>query len=305
MSIEVVGLVKKYGAQFAVDHIGFEVPKGQVVGFLGPNGAGKSTTMKILTTFITPTEGTAKICGLDVLTQPLKVKSKIGYLPEQNPLYPDMYIREFLRFIARTNGLGKNANSKVEEMIELTGLKRESSKRIGALSKGYKQRVGLAQALMHDPEVLILDEPTSGLDPNQITEIRNLITAIGQERTVLLSTHIMQEVEAMCNRVIIINQGKLVADDKTSEIRKSGGSKKKVTVRFKNEVDLAELKKIKEFDKVLLTSKGLYEISSKSNVSVQEILFNFAVQTGNVILEQHEQEHSLEDVFRNLTANNG
>lgn len=303
MSIEVVGLVKIYGEQLAVNDISFDIPKGQVVGFLGPNGAGKSTTMKILTTYITPSNGQAKICGIDVLENPLKVRAKIGYLPEQNPLYPDMYIREFLRFIAKTNGLGKSANSKVEEMIQLTGLDREKSKKIGMLSKGYKQRVGLAQALMHDPEVLILDEPTSGLDPNQITEIRNLITTIGKERTVLLSTHIMQEVEAMCNRVIIIDKGKLVADDKTEEIRKAGGKTKKVSVRFKKPVDINNLLKVKGFDRVDEETNNHFIISAKPEIEVQELLFKYAVDHQNVIIEQSEQEQSLEEVFRNLTNN--
>lgn len=303
MSIEVVGLVKKYGEQLAVNDISFDIPKGQVVGFLGPNGAGKSTTMKILTTYITPSNGQAKICGIDVLENPLKVRAKIGYLPEQNPLYPDMYIREFLRFIAKTNGLGKSANSKVEEMIQLTGLDREKSKKIGMLSKGYKQRVGLAQALMHDPEVLILDEPTSGLDPNQITEIRNLITTIGKERTVLLSTHIMQEVEAMCNRVIIIDKGKLVADDKTEEIRKAGGKTKKVSVRFKKPVDINNLLKVKGFDRVDEETNNHFIITAKPEIEVQELLFKYAVDHQNVIIEQSEQEQSLEEVFRNLTNN--
>ena len=304
MSIEVEGLVKKFGEQIAVNRINFEIPKGQVVGFLGPNGAGKSTTMKILTTYLTPSDGTARVCGLDVRQKPLEVKSRIGYLPEQNPLYPDMYIREFLQFVARVNHLGKESNKRVEEMIELTGLEREQRKKIGTLSKGYRQRVGLAQALIHDPEVLILDEPTSGLDPNQITEIRNLITEIGKERTVLLSTHIMQEVEAMCSRVIIINKGNLVADDSTKEIRQKTRSKKQVRVLFKNSVDLEELKKIKEFDDVKKIGESELVIVAQPEVSIQEIIFKFAVDQQNIILEQNEQEQSLEDVFRNLTKQN-
>lgn len=305
MSIEVAGLVKRFGTQLAVNDISFDIPKGQVVGFLGPNGAGKSTTMKILTTYSTATSGSAKICGLDVNQKALDVRKMIGYLPEQNPLYPDMYIREFLGFIAKANGLGGKAKDKVEEMIKITGLERESRKKIGTLSKGYRQRVGLAQALIHDPQVLILDEPTSGLDPNQITEIRDLITTIGQERTVLLSTHIMQEVEAMCNRVIIINQGKLVADDKTSEIRKSGKARKKVSVRFRDKVDIIALEQMQEFESVEAQNDGSFHITAKPDVGVQELLFKFAIDNQNIILEQNELEHSLEEVFRNLTGEGG
>jgi ABC-2 type transport system ATP-binding protein len=301
MSIEVVGLVKKFGHQYAVNDISFDIPKGQVVGFLGPNGAGKSTTMKILTTFLTPTAGSAAICGMDVQKEALKVRSKIGYLPEQNPLYPDMYIREFLRFIAHTNGLGKMSNKRVEEMIHLTGLEREKSKKIGALSKGYKQRVGLAQALMHNPEVLILDEPTSGLDPNQISEIRSLIRNIGEERTILLSTHVMQEVEAMCTRVVIINKGVLVADDRTDKIRQSSGAYTRVSVRFKNPVDTESLEKIKGFKEITKEADRHFVITAMPDIPVQELLFNFAVKTQNIILEQNEKVHSLEDVFRSLT----
>jgi ABC-2 type transport system ATP-binding protein len=301
MSIEVVGLVKKYGKQYAVNDISFDIPKGQVVGFLGPNGAGKSTTMKILTTFLTPNAGRALVCGMDVQEEALKVRAKIGYLPEQNPLYPDMYIQEFLHFIARTNGLGKASKKRVEEMISITGLAKEKSKKIGALSKGYKQRVGLAQALMHNPEVLILDEPTSGLDPNQIIEIRNLIKTIGEERTILLSTHIMQEVEAMCNRVVIINNGRLVADDHTDKIRQSSGAFKRVLVQFKNSLDIQKLKNIEGFREVIQEPDNRFGITADADVKVQEILFKFAVDTQNIILEQNEKVHSLEDVFRNLT----
>src|SRR5690606_30950175 len=213
MSIKVQNLTKIYGEQKAVNNISFEVQAGNIVGFLGPNGAGKSTTMKILTTYILPTHGLAEICGVDVTQDPQMVKSKVGYLPESNPLYYDMYVREYLEFVADIHQLGAQKSSRVAEMIALTGLTKEVKKKIGALSKGYKQRVGIAQAMIHNPEVLILDEPTTGLDPNQIVEIRNLITTIGKEKTVLLSTHIMQEVEAMCNRVIIINNGQIVADN--------------------------------------------------------------------------------------------
>lgn len=213
MSVKVENLVKIYDEQVAVSSISFEIKKGEVVGFLGPNGAGKSTTMKILTGYIPATEGKAFVCGKESGMDNLDVPKLIGYLPESNPLYHDMYVREYLEFLAGVHQLGKSSSKRIDEIIEQTGLTPEKNKKIGALSKGYKQRVGIAQAMLHDPEVLILDEPTSGLDPNQIIEIRELIKSFGKEKTVILSTHIMQEVEAMCDRVIIINKGKLVADD--------------------------------------------------------------------------------------------
>ncbi len=226
MSIEVKNLTKIYGEQRAVDNISFKVNKGEIVGFLGPNGAGKSTTMKIITGYLPATEGEAIVCELKVDAENINTQKKIGYLPETNPMYFDMYVREYLSFCAGVHGMkGKQATGRIEEIIELTGLTPESKKIIGSLSKGYKQRVGLAQALLHDPEVLILDEPTSGLDPNQIIEIRNLITKAGQEKTVLLSTHIMQEVEAMCDRVIIINKGKIVANANIADLRQQHSGK--------------------------------------------------------------------------------
>jgi ABC-2 type transport system ATP-binding protein len=219
MSISIKNLTKIYGEQKALDNINLEIEQGQIVGLLGPNGAGKSTMMKILTCFIPPTEGEVKVCGYDIFDNPMQVRANIGYLPEQNPLYYDMYVREFLMFIAGIHKIDKKIRKqRVEEMIELTGISKEVNKKISMLSKGYKQRIGIAQALIHDPKVLILDEPTTGLDPNQLVEIRELIKRIGQTKTVLLSTHIMQEVEAMCSRVIIINNGKLVADDQTQHL---------------------------------------------------------------------------------------
>ncbi|MFN3849233.1 MAG: gliding motility-associated ABC transporter ATP-binding subunit GldA [Spirosomataceae bacterium] len=220
MSIKIQNLSKVYGTQKAVDNISFEINKGEIVGFLGPNGAGKSTTMKIMTGYIPATEGTAEINGFDVKTNPMQVKQTIGYLPEHNPLYLDMYVREFLEFVGSMYGLsGKNLKNRIDEVIELVGLSIEKHKKIGQLSKGYRQRVGIAQALIHDPEVLILDEPTTGLDPNQLVEIRGLIKQIGQNKTVVFSTHIMQEVEAICDRVVIINRGKIVADGNLNELR--------------------------------------------------------------------------------------
>ena len=223
MSLSVKNITKQYKKQIAVDDISFEIKSGEIVGFLGPNGAGKSTTMKIISCFIPPTKGTVTVCGFDVSNDDLKVKKKVGYLPESNPLYYDMYVKEFLSFIASLHKIN-NKKERIKEMIEMVGLQNEQHKKIGTLSKGYKQRVGLAQAMIHDPDVLILDEPTSGLDPNQIIEIRELIKNFGKDKTVLLSTHIMQEVESMCDRVIIINEGKLVADDSVESIKK--GNKK-------------------------------------------------------------------------------
>lgn len=218
MSISITNLTKIYGEQRALDNVSLEINKGEIVGLLGPNGAGKSTMMKIITCFIPPTEGGVKVCGYDIFDDPMEVRKKIGYLPENNPLYLDMYVREFLYFIAGVHKLGKQKKERTEYMIELTGLTKEVNKKIGALSKGYRQRVGIAQAMIHDPEVLILDEPTSGLDPNQLVEIRELIKNAGKDKTVLLSTHIMQEVEAVCDRTIIINNGQVVADDNTKHL---------------------------------------------------------------------------------------
>jgi len=231
MSLSLKNVSKQYKNQKAVDNISFELKSGEIVGFLGPNGAGKSTTMKIITCFIPPTNGTISVCGLDVSNDHLMVKKKVGYLPENNPLYYDMYVREFLDFVASLHKV-KNKKDRVNEMIELVGLQKEEHKKIGTLSKGYKQRVGLAQAMIHNPDVLILDEPTTGLDPNQIVEIRDLIKNFGKNKTVLLSTHIMQEVESMCDRVIIINEGKIVADDSVEAIKK-GNNKANLEDIFK------------------------------------------------------------------------
>lgn len=232
MSIQVNNLSKKYGQQLALDSISFSIPSGEVVGFLGPNGAGKSTTMKIITGYIPATSGDASVCGLDLVEQSLEVRKLVGYLPEHNPLYLDMYIAEYLLFAAGIAGV-KNTKKALEMAIELTQLGPERNKKIGQLSKGYRQRVGLAQALIHDPKVLILDEPTSGLDPNQVVEIRNVIKNLGSDKTVLLSTHIMQEVEAMCNRVILINKGKIVADDSLEGLKNTSPTDSLETI-FRN-----------------------------------------------------------------------
>lgn len=228
MSIIVKNLTKVYGKQKALNDVSLSIEDGEIVGLLGPNGAGKSTMMKILTCFIPPTSGDVKVCGYDIFDNTMAVRRSIGYLPEQNPLYYDMYVREFLLFVAGIHRIEKKLRrERVEEIIELTGLSKEVNKKIAALSKGYKQRVGIAQALIHDPEVLILDEPTTGLDPNQLVEIRNLIKQVGKTKTVLLSTHIMQEVEAVCSRVVIINNGRLVADDETKHLAEGGSLEKK------------------------------------------------------------------------------
>lgn len=241
MSISVRSLTKVYGSQKAVNDISFELKKGEVVGFLGPNGAGKSTTMKIITGYLPPSKGTAVVCDFDILKEPMEVRKRVGYLPEANPLYYDMYVREYLEFSAGIHKLN-NKRTKIEDIIDRTGLNIEAHKKIGTLSKGYKQRVGLAQAMLHDPEVLILDEPTSGLDPNQIVEIRDLITSFGQEKTVLLSTHIMQEVEAMCSRAVIINRGTIVADNSIAALKEQGDSLeetfRKLTITTKENVTI-------------------------------------------------------------------
>lgn len=303
MSILVDQLSKSYGKQQAVNAISFEIPSGQIVGFLGPNGAGKSTTMKMLTSFILPSSGRAEVNGHDVVQESKEVRSRIGYLPEHNPLYSDMYVREYLAFMAKLSGLKKGVKARVEELIDLTGLRPECKKKIQELSKGYRQRVGLAQAMIHDPEVLILDEPTSGLDPNQITEIRKLITNLGSDKTVLLSTHIMQEVEAMCDRVIIIDKGEIVADDLLTDLHKKASSQKVLKIKFKNAIQVDELRKLSSVKQLKVISDSEILISASEDEAVEEQIFNFAVKSKNMILEQKQEEDSLEDIFRKLTGN--
>src|SRR3954465_2622021 len=252
MSIKVSHITKLFEEQKALDDVSFEVNTGQVVGFLGPNGAGKSTMMKIITCFIPQTSGNVTVCGFDVTEQAMEVKRKVGYLPENNPLYLDMYVKEYLGFIAGIHQLNGVKEKRIDEMIETTGLQSEYKKKIGALSKGYRQRVGLAQALIHNPEVLILDEPTSGLDPNQLVEIRELIRTIGKEKTVMLSTHIMQEVEAICDRTIIINKGKIVADESTEILQQKSGVENIIIVEFDKPVDKGMLQKIEGIKKTEL-----------------------------------------------------
>lgn len=300
MSIEIKNLYKYYGEQAAVKNVSFSIQKGQVVGFLGPNGAGKSTTMKIITGYIPASEGSVEVCGMPVDTNNLKTREKIGYLPESNPLYTDMYVREYLEFVARIYKI-KNRKSRVDEMISLVGLEVEQHKKIEALSKGYKQRVGLAQAIIHDPEVLILDEPTSGLDPNQLVEIRELIKNIGKEKTVLLSTHIMQEVEAICQRVLIIKRGELVADNISSEIKYSD-SKQTVFVEFNQVLTKNQLAKIKGVESVKQFQNG-WLIESSDQVDIRLNIAEFAQKSGVLLLTIKLESKSLEDYFKDLTRN--
>jgi len=300
LTIVAQNLTKLYGTQKAVDAISFSIEKGEIVGFLGPNGAGKSTTMKILSCYTLPSEGEASISGFSIFNQSVQVRKHIGYLPEQNPLYSDMYIKEYLLFLASLHQLGKKSVKRVDEMIEITGLNPEKHKKIGQLSKGYKQRVGLAQALIHDPEVLLLDEPTSGLDPNQIVEIRNLIKSIGQTKTIVLSSHILQEVQAMCNRIIIINEGKIVADNSTENLLSTQKQRITVNIEFKNTVNKQDLMNVKGIIKADLKDKQWIIVSDDS--SIREKLFDFAVEKQNYILEMTKETVNLEQIFQQLTT---
>jgi ABC-2 type transport system ATP-binding protein len=300
MSVKVQELTKVYGEQRAVDAISFEVKSGEIVGFLGPNGEGKSTTMKMLTCYITPTSGEAWVSGSDIYEQSLEARKKIGYLPENNPLYLDMYVKEYLHFIAGIHQYKGNVNQRVAELIELTGLQVERHKKIRMLSKGYRQRVGLAQALLHEPEVLILDEPTTGLDPNQIIEIRNLIKEVGKEKTVIFSTHILQEVQAICSRVLIINKGKIVADSPTEELMAAFSGKVSLRVEFKNAVKENELKHIEGVENI--EKKGnTWVITSDGSNDIREQVFQMAVRDNNIIYEMQQESQSLEKVFQQLT----
>lgn len=301
MSIRVRKITKKYGSQKALDAISFEINSGEIVGLLGPNGAGKSTMMKILTCFIPPTSGDAWVCEFDVQEQSIDVRRNIGYLPENNPLYLDMYVREYLSFVAGIYKV-KNIKARVAEMIDITGIEIEQKKKIGALSKGYRQRVGLAQAMIHDPAVLILDEPTSGLDPNQLIEIRNLIKKIGTHKTVMLSTHIMQEVEALCDRAIIINKGIIVADDKTANLSKLCGLRNVVLVEFDKIPDKTALLAIPGITQATQTHDKLWEIESDTESDIRPVIFHFAVENGLAVLSlQKKEQQSIQEVFQLLT----
>jgi len=318
MSITVHQISKNYGSQQALQGVSLDIRPGEIVGLLGPNGAGKSTLMKILTCFIPPTSGSASVCGVDVMENPIVVRSKTGYLPENNPLYLDMYVREFLTFMAGMRQLRNKAASRVDAMIELTGLGPEQHKKLGALSKGYRQRAGLAQALIHDPEVLILDEPTSGLDPNQLLEIRGLIREIGKKKTVMLSTHIMQEAEAICNRAIIIHQGKIVADNTTHNLQHMATGKALVRVEFEKEVTADLLQTIpgvmEAAPAVQAANPGqvtsppphasaTWLLTPTPGHDIRAAVFQFAVEKNLTVLSLTREEQKLEEVFQELTRN--
>lgn len=300
MSVKASGITKVYGEQKAVDNVSFEVAKGEVVGLLGPNGAGKSTIMKILTCYIPPTEGYAEVNGNDIFEQEQEVRRQVGYLPENNPIYLDMYVRENLEFYATMHNI-KNKKARIEEIIELTGLTAESHKKNGQLSKGYRQRVGIAQALIHDPQVLILDEPTSGLDPNQLVDIRNMIKEIGKDKTVILSTHIMQEVEAVCDRSIIIHQGKIVADDSTGKLHMLNKKSSVVIVEFDQEPDTKALGKIDGVTSVEKRDGNQWQILADSKKDVRSDIFQFAVDHNIKVLSLQKKDQSLEEIFHELT----
>ena len=297
MSIEVKNITKMYGEQKALNDVSFNIGSGEIVGFLGPNGAGKSTMMKILTCYIPQSEGKAEVCGLNTLEDTISIRAKVGYLPEHNPLYLEMYVVEYLEFIA---GIHKSGKDRIAEMIEKTGLSPEKHKKIGQLSKGYRQRVGLAAALIHDPEVLILDEPTTGLDPNQLVEIRNLIKEIGKKKTVMLSTHIMQEVEMLCSRVIIINQGKIVADRPTSDLQNFRKTKS-FTIEFEELLNKNQLKKIQGVKEVKSITDRKWLLQSVNEEDIRTHIFQFAVENKLTILEIKQEEQKLEEIFQELT----
>jgi ABC-2 type transport system ATP-binding protein len=298
MSIEVQNVSKKYGSQRVLNQVSFKLHPGEIVGFLGPNGAGKSTLMKIITTFIKKNEGEVIVNGYDVDNEPMAVKRSVGYLPEHNPLYLEMYVREYLEFNA---SIYSTNIDRINEVIKLVGLRTESHKKIGQLSKGYRQRVGLAAALLHDPEVLILDEPTTGLDPNQLVEIRNLIKKIGETKTVLLSTHIMQEVEALCDRVIIINKGEIVANKTLDEL--TDNKNQIIVVEFDKPITKILLEKIPNISKYKKVQGNIWNLSFSTKKDMRSSLFDFASQNGFKLLQSHQEKEDLETLFRNLTKN--
>jgi ABC-2 type transport system ATP-binding protein len=301
MSIRVSQLAKQYGTQKAVDQISFTVNKGEIVGFLGPNGAGKSTTMKMITGYLQPDSGSVEVCGVAVSSDPLSIKKKIGYLPESNPLYYDLYVREYLAFVADLHQLDKQQEA-VEQVVQLVGLSPESHKKIGQLSKGYKQRVGLAAALIHDPEVLILDEPTTGLDPNQIAEIRQVITTLGKEKTILFSTHIMQEVEAICDRVVIINKGKVIADDTLAHLRQQQESADaRILVSFKEPLEAAWLERLSAVKSVTKLNTYEWEILASDAHLAKKQVFEMALHNSLNIESLQSGNQTLQEVFRVLT----
>jgi ABC-2 type transport system ATP-binding protein len=297
MSIQISNLTKLYGTQQALNSVSFSVDKGEIVGFLGPNGAGKSTLMKILTGYLPATEGSAKVCDFEVSEHKLEVQKRIGYLPEHNPLYLDMYVREYLSFCAKVNTVDTNT---IESVITETGLLPEANKKIGALSKGYRQRVGLASALLHNPDVLILDEPTTGLDPNQLVDIRQLIKTSGVDKTVFLSTHIMQEVEAICDRVIIINNGEIVADESLSDLRKN--QKQIIEVEFDYRVETVAIERMPNLTSAKNTIGFVYELEFDTTEDMRPSVFDFAHDNGLKTLQLNQKNKNLEDLFRELTS---
>ena len=300
MSISVKNISKTYGTQKVLSDVSFNIKKGEIVGFLGPNGAGKSTMMKILTGYVPADSGIAEICGLNITDFPLETKQMIGYLPEHNPLYLEMYVKEYLEFVAQLYGLGKQTKNRIHEMIEKTGLTLEYRKKIGQLSKGYRQRVGLAQALIHNPDVLILDEPTTGLDPNQLLEVRNLIAEIGREKTVMLSTHIMQEVSAICERVMIINRGEIVANEAGKDILKISSKKTiRLTVEFDKPVAEKELAAIPAVLTVRAANPASFVL--ESDTDIRSDIFRFATEKGLTLLTLNQEQQSMEDLFYELT----
>ncbi len=301
MSIVISNLTKTYGTQKAIDNISFQVNNNEIVGFLGPNGAGKSTTMKIVTGYLSADSGEASVNGVNINTEPIKAKKLIGYLPESNPLYYEMYVREYLAFIAGIHKITSGVKKRIEEVIDLTGLRPESKKKIGQLSKGYKQRVGLAAALIHDPEVLILDEPTSGLDPNQIVEIREVIRELGKNKTVLFSSHILQEVESICDRVVIINKGNIVADDTLSNLRAGNKTSHSITVDFAEEIDGNLLRNLQGVVEVTEHKPSSFTLQTQDPELVRKNLLSFSLENNLNILSLRSEHKSLEDIFRNLT----
>jgi ABC-2 type transport system ATP-binding protein len=302
MSIQIKDLTKIYNQQKALNSISFSVEEGTIVGFLGPNGAGKSTTMKIATCFLPPTSGQVLVGGLDVTTHAMEIKKMTGYLPEHNPLYLDLYVHEYLHFVGKLYGLrGDSLKRRVGEMIEFCGLTREQNKKIEALSKGYRQRVGLAQALVHDPKILILDEPTSGLDPNQLLEIRKLIREISRNKTVIFSTHIMQEVEALCERVVVINRGEIVADDLVSSLLKNADAAPAILVEFEQGVTAAELAAVKGVAEVTEIKPFTFRIVASGEVDVRAEVFRFAADRNLSLVGLRQEENTLENIFQQLT----
>jgi len=300
--ITVNGLTKRYAHTTAVDQISFEVQRGQIVGFLGPNGAGKTTTMRMLTCFLTPTGGTATVAGFDILEQPLEVKKRIGYLPETPPVYPEMRIDEYLTFVGQLKGLsGSDLRARVDYACERCAVADVRNKIIGKLSKGYRQRVGLAQAIIHNPDVLILDEPTAGLDPKQINETRDLIKSLAGDHTIILSTHILPEVSQTCEQVIIINKGKIVADETTEILQQKSGAENIIVVEFDKSIDKSLLEQVQGVKKVQHLKEKSWKMFSDKNTDIRPSVFNFAVANQLTVLSLHKEEQSIEDVFQQLT----